>query len=154
MILNSWEFLSVLYVVFFTRSSGHSFLSSSFVSIDWRVLSSAFYILLVTIRLAFGILFSASFSFASKMVYSIKSLVSNSCFFIKLLAFVFFILNFLLFIGKVSVSLLNCLCLGFYFPLFEFYYVFFNYAVLKNITKFLKILWSCFKCVTSFLTNF
>ena len=125
MILNSIEFLSVLYVVF-----------SSFVIINWRVLLSAFYIFLFTIGLFFGILLSTSFTFASKMDYFTKSLVykiTNIC---------FFIFNILTFINKVSVFfLLNCLCLGFYFPLLLFD------VVLNNITKFYKKFWKCFQRV-------
>ena len=111
MILNSREFLLVLYVAFLTISSFVSFLPLCFVIIDWIILLSEFYILLFTIRLAFGILFKTSFTFASKMVYFAKSLVSIIC---------FFFFNFLLFFDKVSVFLPNFLCLEFPFPLLDF----------------------------------
>ena len=78
MILNYREFLSVLYVVFFTRPSILSFLPLIFVIIDWTVPLSAFYILIFTIKLAFGILFITSSTFVSKLDYFTKLLVSSS----------------------------------------------------------------------------
>ena len=95
MILNSRQFFSVLYVVFLARPSVFSFLSFWFVIIAWRVLLSAFYILLFIIKSTFSFLFSTSFTFASKMNYSIKLIVSSSYLFITLLTFGFLVMLFI-----------------------------------------------------------
>ena len=113
---------------------------SSFVIIDWRVLLSAFYIFLFTIRVAFGIINFFYFCIKDGLLHQITCVwliifykITSICF--------FFIFNFLAFTDKVSVFLLNCLCLGFYFPLVVFY------IVMNNITKFCRILWICFQRV-------
>ena len=109
MIMNSREFLSVLHVVFLNISLVLSFLTLWFVIKHWIVLLPAFYILILLIRLAFGILFKKSFTFASKMDYFNKSFVSR----------IFFQLPALY--GKVSVFLLNWSYLEIYCPRLVFY---------------------------------
>ena len=130
MILNSIKFLLVLYVVFFEFCDYR--LEITFVSIPcfpfyyrislWYSIINFFYLCIKD-----GLLHKVTC-----VLLIIFYKITNIC---------FFIFNILTFIDKVSVFLLNCLCLGFYFPLFVFD------IVLNNITKFYKILWNCFQRV-------
>ena len=131
MILNCRKFLSVLYVVFFTRSPVLCFLPSSFVIIDWKVLLSTFYILLFTTKLALGILFSTSFNFSSKMDYFITSFVSSSYVLIELLAFGFLfstfcsLFTYVLHVCKVSSP--NNISQNWFFFFFFFFFFFLKF---------------------------